>query len=181
MLRSGSVCHGFMLGILLTFLNSVAFAGDCNISAMLKRYERVGNQRPVGTFDVENRQSVNGGRLRFWKLGQATLVERLDYGESGERARKVFVQGTFLLLEDSTTIYFSVGETPDARLTQSRVVNRVVICDSGLVSSPPLPGGEDKVKIALEVLSGIAVEQRSKRYIDAQRLESLEATLVNRR
>jgi hypothetical protein len=118
-----------------------ANAHDCSTSALLRAYENTLRQPPKQTFDAEHRAGVNGGKLWIRKLDKSTLIERIDYGERGEHAKRILVFGISVLFEESMTTYFYVNDIPDARLTQTRVVNRVMTCNSRLVESGPLAGG----------------------------------------
>jgi hypothetical protein len=81
------------------------------------------------------------------------------------------------LLEDVATTYFVVNQEPDARLEQSRVMNRVVICDSEVIESSSLLAGEDKAKLSREVLSAITVEQKLREFIEPGRLHTIEVAV----
>jgi hypothetical protein len=154
--------------------SGAAHGEGCEMAEVVRAYERALRQPPRQTFEAEQRKSVEGGRISIRRSGKSTLVERVDHGESGERARRMFLLGKAALFEDGLTTYFFVNHTPDARLPQTRVVNRVVACNGRLFGSGPLVGNVEERVVAREVLAGIAAEPSVKKQLSPGTLESLE-------
>jgi hypothetical protein len=151
-----------------------AHASTCDIAALLLKLEKVQHKPAVASFAASHQASTNGGHLFIRRLGNTKLLERVDYAERGENWSRILVDGSSVLLEQTSSAFFVVNEEPDARLEQSRVMNRVVICNAEVIRSALSFPREDPVDLSREVVTLIAIEPQFKKFLDRKTLETIE-------